>query len=62
MSSNKEYRSISIPQALIKEIEKTLKDFPELGYVSVSDFIRDACREKLEHLRKGVVVYGKEIH
>lgn len=50
MGNKKEenYASISIPTSLIKEIDKIIG---KLGYVSRSEFIKEAVREKIIKLR-----------
>jgi len=46
----KRYRTISIPEEMFKQIEKVVKEKPELGYSSVADFVKNAIREKLKAL------------
>ena len=50
MSANKNFRSVSLPEFLVRRIESILKERPDLGYTSVSEFIRDACRDKIEEV------------
>lgn len=42
------YQSVSLPISLIEEMEKQVG---EHGYVSVTEFVKDACRRRLEELR-----------
>ena len=52
-SRNKDnYRSISLPEELVKLIEKTIVENPEYGYKSVSEFVKDAIRTKLSELER----------
>lgn len=39
------YQSVSLPISLIEEMEKQVG---EHGYVSVTEFVKDACRRRLE--------------
>ena len=48
----KGYRGISLPETMIEEIEKLLKQRPDLGYQSVAEFIKDAIRRRIEELKK----------
>jgi len=50
------WRRISVRQELVRLIEEIIKERPELGYVSISDFITDAVRRRVEEttgLREG---------
>ena len=44
------YRGTALPVPLIEEIKATIKDNP--NYRSMAEFIRDACREKIEREEK----------
>lgn len=46
------YRTVQLPENLIKEIIKELKDNNELAYRSHSEFIIDATRRRLEEIKK----------
>lgn len=46
------YRTVQIPDKLIKEIQKIIELNNELGYRSHSEFIIDAARRRLEEVRK----------
>jgi|GEM_PF-4179950 metal-responsive CopG/Arc/MetJ family transcriptional regulator len=50
-SKKVEYVSLSIPKDLIIEVERTMEDFPELSYTSVSEFVREALRDYILYLR-----------
>jgi len=43
--------SIRLPKDLVNEIESILDEFPELGYVSVPEFVREAIRDYILYLR-----------
>jgi len=42
------WRRISLRQELVQLIEEIIKGRPELGYSSISDFITDAIRRRVE--------------
>jgi len=44
------WRRISVRQELIQVIEGIMKERPELGYASISDFITDAVRRRVEEI------------
>ncbi len=46
------YKGISIPREMFDEIERIIEEHPELGYSSITDFIKDAVREKITEIRK----------
>jgi Arc/MetJ-type ribon-helix-helix transcriptional regulator len=46
--ARKGYRSVNIPDETHHEITQLLKKKPQLGYVSVDDFVRSAVRNKME--------------
>lgn len=46
------WRSISLRKELVQLIEQIIKRRPELGYASISDFITDAVRRRVEEIRK----------
>lgn len=43
--------SFKIPVTLLKQIDEVVK---EKNYLSRSEFIRDAIRNELEHVKKGI--------
>ena len=43
-----EYRSVKLPNELIEEIKRIIAEHKELGYMSHSEFIKDATRRRLE--------------
>jgi len=45
---DKKYKTLSIPVALYEEVEKFIREHPEKGYASVTEFFKEALREKLE--------------
>ena len=48
---SKEYQSVSLPKGLAKEIQEYIAGRGcGQGYVSVSDFVKDACRRRLEEV------------
>jgi len=48
----KGYKSISIPEDLVKEIERIINKHRRLGYRTVAEFITDAIRRRIEELEK----------
>lgn len=44
MTKKKKYRNLSIPSEFIAVLEKFLKDHPELGFTSMSEFVKAAVR------------------
>jgi metal-responsive CopG/Arc/MetJ family transcriptional regulator len=38
------YKTISLKGEVYKEIENFIKEHPEAGYISVTEFVRDALR------------------
>lgn len=47
----KKYRMIGLPEELYLEVEKIV-DTGKYGYASVSEFVKDAVRRRLEELAK----------
>ena len=47
-----DYRSVKIPNEVIEEIKKLIKNHKELGYRTHSEFIIEAVRRRLEELKK----------
>lgn len=41
------YKAVTLPEPLILEIEKFIKENPNLGYGSIAEFIKDAIRTKI---------------
>lgn len=48
----KGYKSLTLPEAFLKEIEKIITDNPELGYTTVTEFAKDAIRQRIESVKK----------
>jgi len=46
------YSTVSIPRGLHIYIQQLIKQNPQLGYVSVADFVKEAIREKLHDVKK----------
>jgi len=44
------WRRISVRGELVQLIEEIIKERPELGYASISDFITDAVRRRVEEI------------
>jgi len=43
------WKTISLPREMMKEIEKFIKEHPEYGYSSVSDFVRTAIKAYIDY-------------
>ena len=41
------YRTLSIPEELYDEVEEYIKKHPEKGYAGVTEFFKEALRDKL---------------
>ncbi len=52
IEGNVVFDELELPRSLIRQITRLLKERPELGYVDAADFIRDAIRRALSHLRR----------
>jgi len=50
----KGYFNPALPEGLKTRIKKLIEDHPELGYTSVSGFVSDATRRRLEEIDKMV--------
>jgi metal-responsive CopG/Arc/MetJ family transcriptional regulator len=46
------YKGVSLPKDMVEEVERIVKEHPELGYTSVADFIKEAVREKILKLKQ----------
>ncbi|MBD3215760.1 MAG: CopG family transcriptional regulator [Candidatus Lokiarchaeota archaeon] len=44
------YRTVRLPEELVKSIKKIIKEKKELGYRNHSEFIIDATRRRVEKL------------
>ena len=44
------YRTITIPESMYKIIKDIVRNRPELGYSNISEFVREAVRDKLKKL------------
>ena len=43
------FDELELPRSLIRQISRLLREKPELGYVDVSEFVRDAIRRMLSN-------------
>jgi len=41
------YRTVKLPEPMVKAIEEILKEHPECGWQSISEFVRDTVRYSL---------------
>ena len=44
-----DWNTIALPEQVTQKIEKVLK---KGGYASINEFVRDACRRRLEEIEK----------
>ena len=49
--SERAYKNISVKNELAELIEEFVKNHPQFGYRSISQFMEDAARKRLEELR-----------
>jgi Arc/MetJ-type ribon-helix-helix transcriptional regulator len=47
-----EHKTIKIPKELLERIEQLRNENPELGYVSSTEFIKEAIRVHLNKIKK----------
>jgi len=52
-SKRYKYKSVTLPEPMLKSIEEFINEHPELGYGSITDFIKDSIREQIKE-------HGKE--
>ena len=45
------WRSVSIPEEMVREIQRVIKENPHLGYKNVSQFVISAIRQLLERYK-----------
>ena len=45
------YRTVRLPEELIREIERLIEDHPEYGFKTKAGFVKDAIRRRLESLK-----------
>ncbi|WP_456327110.1 ribbon-helix-helix domain-containing protein [Archaeoglobus sp.] len=48
----KGYKSVSLPEDLLNYVEELIKNNKELGYSSVSEFVKEAVRMHLLQVKK----------
>ncbi|MHA1436785.1 MAG: hypothetical protein ACTSPD_04360 [Promethearchaeota archaeon] len=46
------YRSVKIPEELIEEILKIIREHKELGYRTHSEFVIESTRKRLEEIKR----------
>ncbi len=49
--SRKRYRTVALPEELYEKVEEIVRR-GKLGYSSVSEFVKDAVRRRLEEIEK----------
>ena len=50
MTTKKNYRGLTLPESLVKKIESLIKRRKDLGYVSVSEFVKESVRRRVEEI------------
>lgn len=55
-----EWRGISMRAELVAEIEKFIKEHPELGYKNVSQFVTEATRVRITDVKKTYPSFSQE--
>jgi metal-responsive CopG/Arc/MetJ family transcriptional regulator len=53
------YTTVKIPDPLLTEIERVIKNNPQLGYRNRSEFIMEAIRQRIIDLKKVVIFKGE---
>jgi len=48
------YSTISLPRKLYNELQKLIKENPQLGYGSVADFCKEAIRMRVKEIKRGL--------
>jgi hypothetical protein len=48
------YTTISLPYAFHKELVKIIKEFPEMGYSSIAEFVKEAVRIRIAEVQSEV--------
>ena len=56
------YRSIKLPDGLVKAIENFIDTRKEYGYNSIVDFVKDSIRKNLENYKKNQNTKNKAIN
>ena len=49
MDKERQYRNVSLHEGFAENIEKIIED-PAINYKTLSEFVHDACRRRLEQL------------
>jgi len=47
IDGNVDFDELELPQNLIDQVTRLLKERPDLGYVDIADFVRDAIRRSI---------------
>ncbi len=50
MTTRKHYRGLTVPESLIEKVEDIIEKRKELGYVSVSEFVKESIRRRIEEI------------
>ena len=48
----RDYTTVQIPNALLREVEKVITEYKNLGYRNRSEFIIEATRRRIEEIKK----------
>ena len=56
----KGYRQVSLPEGFYVEMEEFVRRHPELGYVSIAEFVKASVREKIEKWKKENPRHGND--
>ena len=51
MGKRYKYTTVSISEEMAQEIEKFMREHPELGYTSVGEFVREAIRQRIKEIK-----------
>jgi metal-responsive CopG/Arc/MetJ family transcriptional regulator len=52
--------TVTLPNALLADVDKLIKKYPQLGYLSRAEVVRDAIRDKIKLIEKEQESKSKE--
>ncbi len=50
MTTRKHYRGLTIPESLVEKVKDLIEERKDLGYVSVSEFVKESIRRRIEEI------------
>lgn len=52
MSKTERFRGVSLKRELVNAVEQFIENHPNAGYKSISDFIHEAVRSRIQEVKK----------